>query len=238
MSNDTWFYARGNQQFGPVTLDVLRGLAQSGQLWPSDLVWVAGMTNWVEARLSPDLAAIYQAQASPTGAVAAPPPLAPPASPYIAPYYTPQPQLVYAGFWWRFLAYIIDIIITNVAAMLPGCIFGAITGFIMGASGMHVAGDEPIFSVVGIAAGVLTSWLYFALMESSSKQGTLGKMVLRLIVTDQEGRRLTFGHASGRFFAKFLSGIALGVGFFMAGFTERKQALHDMIAKTYVMRRL
>ena len=84
--------------------------------------------------------------------------------------------------------------------------------------------------IVGLAV-----WLYEALMTSSSKQGTLGKMAFRMKVTDLNGRRISFGRATGRFFAKILSGI-LYIGYIMAGFTERKQALHDMIAGTLVVR--
>ncbi len=75
-------------------------------------------------------------------------------------------------------------------------------------------------------------------MESSSYQGTLGKMALGLIVTDLQGRRVTFGRASGRFFAKIITGlIPFALGYIMAGFTEKKQALHDMIASCLVLRK-
>jgi uncharacterized RDD family membrane protein YckC len=81
--------------------------------------------------------------------------------------------------------------------------------------------------------------IYYAWMESSSHQGTLGKMALGLIVTDLEGRRITFARASGRYFAKIITGlIPLGIGYMMAGFTEKKQALHDMIASCLVLRKV
>jgi uncharacterized RDD family membrane protein YckC len=74
-------------------------------------------------------------------------------------------------------------------------------------------------------------------MESSARQATLGKMALSLRVTDTNGARLTFGHATGRHFAKIVTGfIPLGIGWMMAGFTAKKQALHDMIAGTLVYR--
>jgi uncharacterized RDD family membrane protein YckC len=74
-------------------------------------------------------------------------------------------------------------------------------------------------------------------MESSARQATLGKMALKLAVTDLEGERIGFGRATGRYFAKFLSWLTLLVGFFMAGFTQRKQGLHDILAKTLVISR-
>jgi uncharacterized RDD family membrane protein YckC len=83
---------------------------------------------------------------------------------------------------------------------------------------------------------LLVKWLYFALQESSSAQATVGKRVLGLKVINLEGNRIGFGQASGRFFGKILSGMILCVGYMMAGFTERKQALHDMVAGTLVVR--
>jgi uncharacterized RDD family membrane protein YckC len=75
-------------------------------------------------------------------------------------------------------------------------------------------------------------------MESSQYQGTFGKMALGLIVTDLEGRPLSFARASGRFFGKIITGmIPFGIGYIMAGFTEKKQALHDMIAGCLVLRK-
>ena len=78
------------------------------------------------------------------------------------------------------------------------------------------------------------NWLYFALLESSSMQGTLGKKALGMIVTDLSGNRIGFGRATGRYFGKILSAIILGIGFIMVAFTERKQGLHDLLANTLV----
>jgi uncharacterized RDD family membrane protein YckC len=82
----------------------------------------------------------------------------------------------------------------------------------------------------------LASWLYFAAFESSRWQATPGKKVLGLRVTDLEGKRLSFIRASGRYFGKIISWLLLGLGFVMAGFTEKKQALHDMLASCLVLR--
>jgi uncharacterized RDD family membrane protein YckC len=92
-----------------------------------------------------------------------------------------------------------------------------------------------ILTLAAIAA--VAKWLYFAYLESGEKQATWGKQALGIYVTDLAGQRVTFGRATGRFFAKIVSGlIPLGIGFVMAGFTERRQALHDMIASTLVLR--
>ena len=78
-------------------------------------------------------------------------------------------------------------------------------------------------------------WLYFALMESSKNQATLGKMALGLRVTDLNGNRISFGKATGRYFGKILSSMTLLIGYIMAAFTAKKQALHDFVAGTLVL---
>lgn len=85
-------------------------------------------------------------------------------------------------------------------------------------------------------ASIVVFWLYWSLLESSGAQATLGKRLLGLKVTDLANRRITFGRATGRFFGKILSGLTFTVGFMMAGFTEKKQALHDIVAGTLVVR--
>jgi len=98
-------------------------------------------------------------------------------------------------------------------------------------AGLHLLGGGVtlIFLVFG-------SWLYEAFMESSSYQATLGKMIFGMKVTDLNGNRISFGRATGRHFAKWLSAMILGIGYIMVGFTERKQGLHDLLAGTLVRR--
>jgi uncharacterized RDD family membrane protein YckC len=74
-------------------------------------------------------------------------------------------------------------------------------------------------------------------MESSPQQATLGKMALGLKVTDLQGERLSFARATGRYFGKIVSSLILFVGFMMAGWTEKKQALHDIMAGTLVVKK-
>jgi uncharacterized RDD family membrane protein YckC len=123
----------------------------------------------------------------------------------------------YAGFWKRFVAILIDGILLNIA------------GFIF-------AKTFPLRFVSGLL-GIVISWLYFALMESSFYQATLGKQVLGIIVTDIQGNRISLSQATVRHFAKIISTITLLIGYIMAGFTEKKQALHDIIANCLVIRK-
>ncbi len=83
---------------------------------------------------------------------------------------------------------------------------------------------------------LLIDWLFYSLFESSSWQATPGKKLLQLKVTDLYGNRIGFGKATGRYFAKLLSGLILGIGFIMVAFTEKKQGLHDMMAGTLVVK--
>ena len=93
-----------------------------------------------------------------------------------------------------------------------------------------------IFELSIMTVSMVIHWLYFALQESSSAQATLGKRAVGIKVTNLEGQRIGFGQATGRFFGKIISGLTLLIGYMMAGFTDRKQALHDIIAGTLVVR--
>jgi uncharacterized RDD family membrane protein YckC len=122
-----------------------------------------------------------------------------------------------------------------------------LTGLAANVEGIAQSHGQPNPALIGglvalvmvfVIISILIQWLYHAYLESGEKQATWGKQVMGLYVTDLTGNRITFGRASGRFFAKIVSGmIPLGIGYIMAGFTERKQALHDMIASCLVLRR-
>lgn len=134
----------------------------------------------------------------------------------------------YAGFWKRLAAYIIDYFIVSAVTSVINFIFYGVLSF---------ATYETIIFTAWILSPILLagSWLYFALMESSTKQATLGKMALGIIVTDTGGRRITFGRATGRYFSKILSYIIFLIGYIMIAFTEKKQGLHDILANTLVV---
>lgn len=165
----------------------------------------------------------------------------------------------YAGFWKRVLAHFIDQIIISVVNTI---IFVPMFLVLIGAGIVSLDGFEEfdhnaftnvvlqnhsdgyyiafisVFILMILAFAVFSifiQWLYYALMESSVKQATLGKMALGIKVVDYSGNRISFGKASGRYFGKILSGMIMGIGYIMAGFTEKKQALHDMLAGCLVV---
>jgi len=143
----------------------------------------------------------------------------------------------YGGFWIRFVAAIIDAILVQVVVVPFGALLGGMIGVAGVAASMPGEGTRLVTVIVGAALGFLAAWIYEAAMESSSLQATLGKMIFGMKVTDLNGNRISFARATGRHFAKYLSSMILFIGYIMAGFTERKQALHDMIAGTLVIRR-
>ncbi len=143
----------------------------------------------------------------------------------------------YAGFWRRFAAVFIDGILLFIVGMIISFPISAITRIHAIRSGGMNPMDFSMILAGQILVGVIQivgCWLYFALMESSYYQATLGKMLLGIKVTDLAGNRISFGKATGRYFAKFISSLTCLVGYIMAGFTEKKQALHDMIAGSLV----
>ena len=159
---------------------------------------------------------------------------APPAQPTA--YGVPAVATRYAGFWIRFVAFIIDAIAVGFVTGPVSAIIAVTMGFAGSAVAMPQAGVHLVRIVISMAFSTLANWIYEAALESSSYQATLGKMALGLKVTDLEGRRISFARATGRHFAKILSGLLLFIGFIMAGFTQRKQGLHDLIAGTLVVR--
>jgi uncharacterized RDD family membrane protein YckC len=298
--SDIWYYARGNQQMGPVPLLELRRLLWNGQVHSQDLVWHPGMPSWQHAGSVATLADVVRPSVPNFGGFTPIPPISPSPSPAYAPpgpypataagyptspaysafgaagavggagmgagagaatmpgapdapnpelaasaimeYYTPpEPtpsDLVYAGFWVRLAAWLIDLLITMILGFFIGAIIGGLIGAYMGAHG-HVKPADIRAAVQWPAriAGSLITWLYFAIMESSPRQATVGKSALGLFVTDNEGRRISFARATGRYFASVISGLLLCIGYLMVAFTDRKQGLHDLMAGTLVFKR-
>jgi len=162
--------------------------------------------------------------------------------------YAAVPRVEYAGFWVRFLAWLIDnaVMGVGVVLILIPLIFLTRLRTVLDDfhpnEDMNNAGAFMLIAFVFVlaTASLVVTWLYHALMESSEWQATLGKKALGLVVTDMAGQRVSFGRATGRHFAKIITNLAsfgIGLGYLMAVFTEKKQALHDMLAGCLVLRR-
>ena len=116
---------------------------------------------------------------------------------------------IYAGFWYRFLAGLIDYILLTIISLI--LVFIPIIGWIL---------------------NIFVAWLYFAIQHSSSKQATLGMKALDIKITDERHNKISFWRATGNHFVSALSGLLLFIGFFMIAFTSRKQGLHNLISRT------
>lgn len=157
------------------------------------------------------------------------------------------PRVFYAGFWYRFVAFLIDGLLRAVAFVFLLILLLSLTSAGSNIQGIASGDDIPdhIAALItgGFLAGLfgitlLVSWLYYALFECSSWQATPGKKMLNLYVTDLDGRSITFARASGRFFARIITSlIPLFFGYILAGITEKRQALHDIIAGCLVLRK-
>ncbi|MDE3259767.1 MAG: RDD family protein [Gemmatimonadota bacterium] len=140
--------------------------------------------------------------------------------------------MTYAGFWKRFAAAIVDVLITGTFAGIYAALGAWFYDFGMDTAGSYFAADALFLTVmIGFLICYLSiDWLYYAIMESSSLQATLGKLAVGIAVTDLKGNRISFARASGRHFAKMISRMTAYIGYVMAAFTERRQTLHDMMA--------
>ena len=135
-------------------------------------------------------------------------------------------HVAYGGFWIRVLAYIID-----------GILLTIVYGIVARLLGIDIfESDWRHYDPLGNLLSLVIGWLYFALLESSERGATVGKMVMGLRVVTSDGQRLSFMNATGRYFAKILSAIILFIGFIMVAFTDKKRGLHDIIAGTLVIK--
>lgn len=129
----------------------------------------------------------------------------------------------YGGFWIRVGAVAIDFVVL----LIPSLLISALVQLVF---------SEEEFEFVEFVYQTLLWWVYSSALHSSSWQATIGKKVLGMKVVDYSGERISFGRATGRYFASFLSTLILGIGFMMVGWTKRKQSLHDFMANTLVVR--
>lgn len=237
MTGGQWYYSADGVEQHAISLEALKTMLAAGSLPWTALVWTDGLEEWTQARNVAALAATRPpiVTSAPSYQV---PPVVTAAAAYQAPPQVFSSYISYAGFTKRFFAAFIDGFVLLILNFVVEVCVGMCLGFSHTAGGgtmdtLDVSGVES--SPLLFIAGILVSWFYFAGMESSAKQATLGKQALGIIVTDSQGHAVSFGRASVRHFSKILSFVVLMVGFLMAGLTERKQALHDMVADCLVV---
>jgi uncharacterized RDD family membrane protein YckC len=259
-----WYYAdRNRQRQGPVEADALAALFRRNAVGLDTLLWRDGMTQWQAlgdfaeelGLLGKDFAApVPQADdnlavsgaddASATAHAYVEPatPYAPPnANVAVADVVHHGGEVVYAGFWKRYAASFIDGMVLGVIFVILFAVFGFVgagIGSLSSGFGNGMIAPILFFGIYAVAIGAQAA--YFTWMHTSGNQATLGKMAVGIKVTDLQGHRISTGKALGRwaglFFFGFLScNIVYLVSAFMAGLTERKQAVHDMASGTLVV---
>ncbi|HTO91160.1 MAG TPA: RDD family protein [Candidatus Sulfotelmatobacter sp.] len=151
---------------------------------------------------------------------------------------TTAPPVRYAGFWRRFWAVVLDGLILQIVLVPIGWIVSRPNMAIINSDDLTAEQLWSFLSSIALAVFIsaILEWIYHAGMESSARQATLGKMALGMRVTDLQGRRISFLRATGRHFGHVLSNLTCGVGYIMQVFTARRQALHDLVAGTLIVR--
>lgn len=205
------YLSRNGERVGPYSLEEVNRQLAAGTLTPYDLGWSESSPGW-KPLLS--FAGVIVPGGASSSAV--PTSLATPVS-----FGLP----VYAGFWIRGLALIIDVIILGSFSMVI-------------AMWLEPGGEESTDALaLGAMLQIVLAFVYMPSLWFSSMQATAGQRLCRLKVIDAiDSGRISFLRGVLRVLAMILSGVTLGIGFFMAAFTERKRALHDMIAATYVVK--
>jgi uncharacterized RDD family membrane protein YckC len=249
-----WYYADGQDRQGPLMAEDLRQRFQRGEISLTTLVWREGYAAWKPVSeaveelqlqnltsatenlgsgfdLRGDYTAIDNGTAPlpGTGGGAYSPYSAPGATGNYGTAVVSGGEVVYAGFWKRYAAYFVDSIVVGMINFPVSLILNLIGA----ASGNETLGLA--MSLLAVLSGFVIGVCYFAGFHASRGGATLGKMAVGIKVVRSDGERITFLRGVGRYFGFVLSSLILFIGFIMAAFTERKQALHDMLCDTLVV---
>lgn len=228
-----WYYAQSRQRFGPVTAHVLAQMYAQGDIHDNDLVWAPHMKNWQKAGAvkdqfmnAPAPPPNPSARSSYSGSVDS----LPVAQPVVTGRIVVDDTFENAGFFARLAALIVDFIILIPIMAIVVAIAVAFMGMPQTEAAMNA------YSLVLNALSVVVGWLYYALQESGKHGATFGKRVLGIAVTDLNGDGITFWRATARHFSKLISGMICGIGYLFPFITQRKQALHDIIAGCMIIK--
>jgi len=250
-----WYFADGQERQGPLSAEEMRQRFQRGDITLTTLVWREGFAQWAPLSEAVDELQLQNlASAASTvgsgidlrgdytaidnGTAPLPGTGGGTYSPYTAPAaatgyantaVVSGQDVVYAGFWKRYAAYFIDYILLTVVT-LPLSMIINVMGVSSGSEGMQVA-----LTLVVMLLSMVISIGYYAGFHASRGGATLGKMAVGIKVVRGNGERISFLRAFCRYLATIVSSLILMIGFIMAAFTERKQALHDMMCDTLVV---
>lgn len=258
-----WYYAdHQRQRHGPVEGADIRALYQRGQLTDQTLVWREGMSEWQALDTMATELDLHQVAAPVIGGIDlrgdimaienGTAPLPGTAGGTQSPYAASGSfgtagntavhghEIVHAGLWRRFAASIVDSLVTGVLSyivLIPlMLVFGLGVGSLLG----NESGGSVLFMILQYGISIAIPAAYFGWMHSSSSQASLGKMAVGIKVCRSDGDTMSLGRALGRYFAYtlfalFTCGLGVLISGLMVAFSQRKQALHDMICDTLVV---
>ena len=226
-----WYFEQAGLRVGPVPEAEIRAAIAAGRVSASTLVWRAGFQDWRPAGQT-ELGGAFPDRT--------PPPLPPPypVARGSVPSFGPSgasrsPMAHYAGFWIRAVAVVIDSIIVQIVSYGLGYLVTSAMAQIA------LASDRPmelsLVDVVEIGATIAWVVAYYVGFQSGAWQGTPGKRIVGIHVIRTDGRRIGPLFAVARTLAQVLSGLPFGIGYMMAGWTDQKKALHDIICGTRVV---
>lgn len=149
---------------------------------------------------------------------------------------TPPSGKSFAGLLRRLPAALVDILLAVLSSMIVSLLFGIVLGLIYAQSGLPRDTLKVNAALAGYMIWILWTFFYFAIFESSKWSATPGKMLLKLRVLTVDGARISFGQATRRHFSKILSVVTLLAGLVLIQLNSKRQALHDMLSDTVVVR--
>lgn len=248
------YYAEGDRQVGPIGKAELQSLIKTKKIDSKTLVWQPGMAEWqalglfVKAKTQGAKASmqpappVQQSLCSECGQAFAEDDMIRFSGVWVCAGCKPimvqkikegvavSGAMDFAGFWLRFGAWFIDYIILGIASMvvyLPMTFMGVYSA------------DKPGVFLTFQLISTIFNFIIPAVYETwfvSKYAATPGKMACKIKVVLADGGKVSFGRAVGRHFAKYISGLTLGIGYIMAGFDDQKRALHDRICDTRVIK--
>jgi uncharacterized RDD family membrane protein YckC len=253
-----WYYADGGRQVGPVEEAALDDLVRAGAVRDDTLIWCEGMANWQPHGSVRGAKHTAPMPAIPTGAGTSF------CSECGRPFPSDQLVMVgnasvcalckpiylqrlqeggapvgarrYGGFWIRFVARLIDGILLLVVGLVIRIPLMMMIPLARGPVGVDPGALAAMIGMVGISGLIQIAFgLAYEVYFLTTRGATLGKQALGLRVIRFDGSGISTGVAVGRFFAQYLSGFILLIGYIMAGFDDQKRSLHDRICDTRVI---
>lgn len=232
-----WSYVEAGTAAGPVDAATLRELVASGKIQPTTLVWQEGMGEWQPFNLVPELQAAT-ARCSECSRLFPAEELVRIGAGQVCADCKPRAlqklkegismsEVQYGGFWIRFAAKCLDGILLFVLNMISS----ALLGVLLGSSSQEAPGillAVTLLAQLSIQAAYQIGFL-------GAFGATPGKMLCKLQVVRPDGSPLTYGRATGRFFAEMLTGFTLTIGYIIAAFDDQRRTLHDRVADTRVI---